>query len=130
MFLSIKFLFVVLFSFRTLHGELSCGQVNVLRKFYLVRRCHRSTGEILISKRTKNVEDCEKYCRERLGFAFNYNPPENAVEYHNCQILTCPEFANLTNLVNDTNFDYYSSYANLNGGSLCRVEINISFRFS
>lgn len=32
-------------------------------------------------------------------------------EYFNCEILSCPEVGNLTSLINDTRYDYYSAYA-------------------
>lgn len=32
--------------------------------------------------------------------------------YFNCQILSCPEIGNLSGMINDTRYDYYTLYAN------------------
>ncbi|XP_053692326.1 uncharacterized protein LOC128740785 [Sabethes cyaneus] len=32
-------------------------------------------------------------------------------EFYNCQVLDCPEYRNLSSIVNDTRFDYYSLYS-------------------
>lgn len=36
---------------------------------------------------------------------------QDAEEFYNCQALSCPETMNLTTIVNDTRFDYYTLYA-------------------
>lgn len=33
-------------------------------------------------------------------------------QYYNCEILSCPEFGNMSSMINDTRYDYYSAYAN------------------
>lgn len=37
---------------------------------------------------------------------------EEMEEFFNCELLACPEFQNLSHIINDTRFDYYSLYAN------------------
>lgn len=32
-------------------------------------------------------------------------------EFFNCEVLACPEWSNLGDLINDTRFDYYTMYA-------------------
>lgn len=41
---------------------------------------------------------------------------ENPDQYFNCEILSCPESGNMSTLINDTRFDYYTlyGYGNLN----------------
>ncbi|XP_035772725.1 uncharacterized protein LOC118456239 [Anopheles albimanus] len=34
-------------------------------------------------------------------------------DFYNCQVLDCPEHRNLSSIVNDTRFDYYSLYARI-----------------
>lgn len=34
-----------------------------------------------------------------------------AEEFFNCEVLACPEWSDLGDLVNDTRFDYYTMYA-------------------
>lgn len=35
---------------------------------------------------------------------------ENADPYFNCEVLSCPEVGNMSSLINDTRFDYYTLY--------------------
>lgn len=35
---------------------------------------------------------------------------ESADPYFNCEVLSCPEYGNMSTLINDTRFDYYSLY--------------------
>lgn len=37
---------------------------------------------------------------------------ENADPYFNCEVLSCPEIGNMSSMINDTRFDYYSLYGN------------------
>lgn len=39
---------------------------------------------------------------------------ENADPYFNCEVLSCPEVGNMSTLINDTRFDYYTLYGNGN----------------
>lgn len=41
----------------------------------------------------------------------NATLPDNE-PYFNCQIMSCPEFGNFSEMINDTRYDYYSLYAN------------------
>lgn len=37
---------------------------------------------------------------------------ESNDQYFNCEILSCPETGNMSTMINDTRFDYYSLYGN------------------
>lgn len=39
---------------------------------------------------------------------------ENTDPYFNCEVLSCPEVGNMSSIMNDTRFDYYSLYGNGN----------------
>lgn len=39
---------------------------------------------------------------------------ENSDPYFNCEVLSCPEVGNMSTMINDTRFDYYSLYGNGN----------------
>lgn len=96
-----------------------------LRRFYKIRSCHRSNTTIIGAGNFANITQCIKFARERNGLALNFSPPtRNARSYYsrlvngysfNCQILECPEIGNLTTLVKDVNYDYYSMYGIING---------------
>lgn len=91
----------------------SCLEIDRFNTFYKVRECSKSNQRILMRKRTLNVDDCMRYAREKNAFAFNYSPIDLAKDYYNCQLLPCPELTN--SFVNDTQYDYYTIYANSNG---------------
>lgn len=42
------------------------------------------------------------------------NLEENTDPYFNCEVLSCPEVGNMSTLINDTRFDYYTLYGNGN----------------
>lgn len=39
---------------------------------------------------------------------------ENLDPYFNCEVLSCPEVGNMSSMINDTRFDYYTLYGNGN----------------
>ncbi|XP_059608009.1 uncharacterized protein LOC132255855 [Phlebotomus argentipes] len=110
--------------------------------FYPSRHCQRSNKSILMLENFQTVEQCANLARESKALAFNYAPThrgtinkfinvnkttkpfedskypsgkdiiEQSEEYFNCQILQCPELKNLSTMINDTRFEYYSLYVN------------------
>lgn len=110
--LTITLIKIVVFSY----AINTCLETKGFRTFYKVRGCSKSNQRILARKRALNVEDCANYANEKDAFALNYGPIDVAKDYYNCQILPCPELIN--SLINDTRYDYYSIYANLNGKSI------------
>lgn len=41
---------------------------------------------------------------------FDNTDADQTEDFFNCELLACPEFRNLSHIVNDTRFDYYSLY--------------------
>ncbi|EDS28634.1 conserved hypothetical protein [Culex quinquefasciatus] len=46
-------------------------------------------------------------------------------EFYNCQVLDCPEYRNLSTVVNDTRFDYYSLYTRPARNATCLPAIGM-----
>lgn len=111
------------------------------KKFHLLRRCQRSTKKIVEYAYVENPGECKKLARNRKGLAINYawetqtanlftvnvrmengttfprkasrkDVSEQPEEFFNCLVLDCPETVNMTSMVNDSRFDYYSLYTN------------------
>lgn len=109
-------------------------------KHYPLRHCQRSTKVQISAKNVANVEKCAQFAENNFALAFNYGhgrkpkyesadhnlinlfdtqtvnrskiEQSNTMIYRNCEILACPEVGNLSTIVNDTRYDYYSLYAN------------------
>lgn len=108
-----------------IYNRMECLDRISLRRFYKIRSCHRSNTTIIGAGNFENITQCIKFARERNGLALNFSPSPRNPRSHlysrlngysfNCQILECPEVGNMTTLVKDTNYDYYSLYGILNG---------------
>lgn len=109
-------------------------------KYFPLRHCQRSNKTQIGVKNVKSVEKCAQFAEVNKAMAFNYghgNRPRNKTAdgdlinlfdtlrmekfdnetkfievetYFNCQVLSCPETGNLSTMINDTRFDYYSLY--------------------
>lgn len=104
-----------IFGFSFCYSINTCTETANFRHFYKIKSCSRSKERVIGRKHSLDLKDCLNYAREKDGFALNFGPLNVVDEYYNCHVLGCPEFSNLTTLVNDTQYDYYSSYANLKG---------------
>lgn len=111
------------------------------QKFHLLRRCQRSTKKIVEFAYVENLGECKKLARNRKGLAINYaweavntniftvnvkvengtsfprkanrkDVSDQPEEFFNCLVFDCPETVNMTVMVNDSRFDYYSLYTN------------------
>lgn len=40
------------------------------------------------------------------------SPTDGGFEFFNCEVLACPEWSDLADMLNDTRYDYYTMYAN------------------
>ncbi|XP_058824436.1 uncharacterized protein LOC131685055 [Topomyia yanbarensis] len=113
---------------------------RIKHRFHALRHCQRSNRTIVGLKNTETVQECAEFARKRQGMAFNFGPKDrnrtnlfevvqshgnntggkppkgtdsittDPEEFYNCQVLECPEYRNLSMIVNDTRFDYYSLY--------------------
>lgn len=125
--------------------ELACLSDSQIAKqhqeFHLLRRCQRSTKQIVECAQVGNLNECKELARNRKGLAINYSWEPQAVnlfalqveeengttfprktnrkdildqpeEFFNCLVFDCPETLNMTAMVNDSRFDYYSLYTN------------------
>ncbi|XP_017773828.1 PREDICTED: uncharacterized protein LOC108560683 isoform X2 [Nicrophorus vespilloides] len=112
----IKVLFLVVHFCITILGVRQCLLEELrLRKYHKVKACRRSQATITSQTNVRDLSECISYAREKKGLAFNFSPfyvKDSRINVHNCQVLGCPETANLTTLVKDAAFDYYSSYGN------------------
>lgn len=92
-----------------------------LTRYYRVKGCRRSTQRIIGAANFANLSECENYARKRKALAFNFSPVTSKftgreIGYaSNCQLLGCPEIGNASSLIKDTNYDYYSIFANMSG---------------
>ncbi|KAI4464895.1 lithostathine [Holotrichia oblita] len=92
--------------------------------FIKMHSCRRFDDPIALKREFQTLAQCANYARERSALAFNYSPPEAArlrknVDYlPNCQILGCPDIG-YTNMINDSDYDYYTVYKNLSEESTC-----------
>lgn len=100
-------------------------------EFFPLRHCQRSNKTIIAFTDVETLVECSDFAKKVKGLAFNYSaqnrssknlfdPVKNESEFvdtkfeqefHNCQVLACPEYKNFSTLVNDTRYDYYSLYA-------------------
>lgn len=109
--------------FPSIYNRKECLDRVPLRRFYKIRSCHRSNSTIIGAGNFGNITECIKFARERNGLALNFSPSlRNPRNYNmqnmysfNCQILECPEIGNMSSLVKDVNYDYYSMYGTING---------------
>lgn len=97
--------------------------------YHPLRHCQRSNKTVIAQYNDfDTVEECANFARKSRGLAFNYSPKsrrsnnfyENETtnnnplfqeDFNSCEVLECPEKINLSSIVNDTRFDYYSLYA-------------------
>lgn len=109
----------ILPAFSICEGVFECIDEESGRCLAKIRDCQRFDGPVTSRNSFRTLERCLNYARERNALAFNYSPPEaanvrkNQQDYvSNCQIFSCPDIG-LTNMVNDSGYDYYSMYTNL-----------------
>lgn len=101
--------------------------------YYPLRHCQRSNKTVIAFNDFERFEECVDFARKSKGLAFNYSPKNRRTknfyditfanesrihpkekfknDFHNCEVLGCPEKRNFSTVVNDTRFDYYSLYA-------------------
>lgn len=126
----------------TCYGQLYCSDYLKREplKYYPLRHCQRSTEYQIARKNVANLEKCAEFAEKNFALAFNYGhgrkPKNESVDhnlinlfdkpaanqsivddsdtpvYVNCEILACPEIGNLSTIINDTRYDYYTLYAN------------------
>jgi hypothetical protein len=103
---------------------------NIIHEFHPLRHCQRSNKSIIAYTNVDTIQQCKVFTRNNFGLAFNFSPKnrsksnefekksqndtkkiEDTELLFNCQALACPEHKNLSTLVNDTRFDYYTMYA-------------------
>lgn len=126
LFLSYRLLLLLPFIMDQANCVLECLDHVPLYRFYRVRSCHRSKSRIIGARNVLNLTECANFAKQRNALAFNFSPTAGAgadknrqVSYAaSCQILGCPEIGNMSTLVSDIDFDYYSAFANLNGKCL------------
>lgn len=124
------------------YGQLYCSDWlrSKPTKYYPLRHCQRSNEYQIGAKNVPNLEKCVQYAENNFALAFNYGhgrkPKNESIDhnlinlfgtlsanrttieeseptiYLNCEILACPEVGNLSTMVNDTRYDYYTLYAN------------------
>lgn len=122
-------------------GQLRCSDwLNKAPiKYYPLRHCQRSNEYQIGAKNVPTLEKCARFAEDNSALAFNYGhgrkPKNETVDhnlinlfnaihvdrtttessepsaYVNCEILACPEVGNLSSIVNDTRYDYYTLYA-------------------
>lgn len=103
-------------------------RLEVSLKFYPLRHCQRSNKSVITYSNTESLEECSSFAIKSRGLAFNFSPRDRykknlfdiiklneteakvEEEFYNCEVLDCPEYKNLSSVVNDTRFDYYSLY--------------------
>ena len=90
-----------------------CFTEPTYTKYSLLKTCHRSDAGIIARTFVDTVASCMKFASEKKGLAFNFK--YDARNNPNCHILGCPEVANLTTLVPDEEYDYYTIYGNHTG---------------
>lgn len=126
---------IIILSIRVQSGmKKSCENIRSKIKldFHPLRHCQRSNKTVIAFDDSETVEECAEFARKSKGLAFNYSPSDrreknlfeitsgdeesnrtrgNEEEFHNCQVLSCPEHKNFSTVINDTRFDYYTLYA-------------------
>lgn len=98
---------------------------EVEQQFYPLRHCQRSNKTVIAFSSVKSLNQCSDFAIENRALAFNFSPENRSKinlflkgngsagdpgEFYNCEVLECPEYRNLSSMVNDTRFDYYSLY--------------------
>lgn len=126
----------------TCSGQLLCSEwlISQPLKYHPLRHCQRSNEYQIGARNVPSLEKCAQYAENNFALAFNYGhgrKPKNesadnnlinlfnthsanrstideseAAVYVNCEILACPEIGNLSMMVNDTRYDYYTLFAN------------------
>jgi hypothetical protein len=100
-------------------------------EYFPLRHCQRSNKTVIAFTDVETLSECADFAKKVKGLAFNYSagnrssenlfdPPKNESEvtdskfqheFHNCEVLACPEYRNYSSVVNDTRYDYYTLYA-------------------
>lgn len=100
-------------------------------EYFPLRHCQRSNKTVIAFTDVETLVECADFAKKNKGLAFNYSsqnrssknlfdPPKNESEvvdtkfqheFHNCEVLACPEYRNFSTVVNDTRYDYYTLYA-------------------
>jgi hypothetical protein len=124
--------FLVFLGFQ-LSASRKCKSLNAQKsfEFYPLRHCQRSNKTVIAFYNVDSLEGCVDFANKHRGLAFNFSPKDryktNLFElvklnetarrefkhdknFFNCEVLDCPEYRNLSSIVNDTRFDYYSLY--------------------
>lgn len=76
-------------------------------------------------QRDKELEQKEKEKNDTKMVKDDPDLKEPIEPYSNCEVLSCPEVGNMSSMINDTRYDYYTLYGN---GKLNSV-ISISLTF-
>lgn len=63
-------------------------------------------------KRAKEMKDQAKEKNEAKRVKDDPNLKEPIEPYFNCEVLSCPEVGNMSTMINDTRYDYYTLYGN------------------
>lgn len=106
---------------------------NIEHKFFPLRHCQRSNQTVIGYFDVESLEECVEMSIEKRGLAFNFSPKNrykknlyeikrlnesktnlqpqsNQNDFYNCEVLECPEYRNLSSMINDTRYDFYSMY--------------------
>lgn len=115
-------LLLFVFSYPVLvFGVYECLDHMPLTRFYKVKSCRKSRQRIIGAANFVNLTECKEYARKKKALAFNFSPVATNfmgrdIGYaSSCQLLACPETGNMTNLIRDMNYDYYSVFGNVSG---------------
>ena len=99
-------------------------------EFHPLRHCQRSKKSVVAVSNVDSLEDCVELAKMNRGLALNFSPAKarsllnlfdkssivnrttEEEDFYNCEVLECPEYRNLSSIVNDTRYDYYSLFAN------------------
>lgn len=104
---------------------------TIKHDFHPLRHCQRSNKTVIAYLNAYSAGDCAENAKEFRGLAFNYSPKHRQgnnsfvtikgnettdvdsshEEFFNCEVLECPEYRNLSTVVNDTRYDYYTLYS-------------------
>ncbi|ETN62882.1 hypothetical protein AND_005434 [Anopheles darlingi] len=110
-----RFIIVVALLIVQLPGDTSAVRTcaaqsrKIVHRFYLLRHCQRSKRNVIGLANVKTVRACADLARGS-GSSTTIAPFD---DFYNCQVLDCPEHRNLSSIVNDTRFDYYSMFARM-----------------
>lgn len=98
-----------------------CCPGKEFRRFYKIKSGHRSTSQLVAAARVGSLRQCENLALGKGGLAINFSEGGRD-KFFDCEILACPEFGNLTTLLKDDSFDYYSAYGKLQSKLLLQIK--------